>query len=79
MNGADPKTKASKIQRLVASGDLDEATKQLIDFAEDFSFKRELKRESVAIAGQYISLLFFSKMVKPSTVVQLKILTKIEK
>ncbi|MDJ0899243.1 MAG: ATP-binding cassette domain-containing protein [Xenococcus sp. MO_188.B8] len=56
MNGADPKTKASKIQKLVADGDLDEATKQLIDFAEDFSFKRELKRESVAIAGQYVSL-----------------------
>lgn len=56
MNGADPKTKASEIKQLFALGDLDEATKQLIDFAEDFSFKRELKRESVTIAGEYALL-----------------------
>ena len=52
MNGADPKTRASKIRQLVASGDLNEATKQLIDFAEDFSSQRELKQESVTIAGK---------------------------
>ena len=53
MNGADPKTKASKIQNLVADGDLDQATKQLIIFAEDFSPKKELFRESINLSGQY--------------------------
>ncbi|MDJ0735926.1 MAG: ABC transporter ATP-binding protein [Nostocaceae cyanobacterium] len=52
MIDADPQTKASRIRQLVASGNLDEATKQLIDFAVDFSSKRELKRESVTISGE---------------------------
>ena len=53
MNGADPKTKASKIQNLVADGDLDQATKQLIIFAEDFSPKKELFRESISVSSEY--------------------------
>lgn len=56
MNNADPESRAEEIKQRVASDELNEATKRLMDFVQDFSKNKIRKREVIDIRAKYSSL-----------------------
>lgn len=56
MNNADPQARAVEIENLVASNELNQATKRLMDLAKDFSNSKERWREVINIRGSYTDL-----------------------
>ncbi|MDZ7956856.1 MAG: ABC transporter ATP-binding protein [Aulosira sp. DedQUE10] len=56
MNNADPQARAVEIENLVASNDLNQATKRLMDLVTDFSNSKERRREVINIRGSYTDL-----------------------
>ena len=56
MNNADHEKRADEIVALIASNELDAATKRLMDFVTDFSNNKSHKREVIIIRSRYTEL-----------------------
>ena len=56
MNNADPQARASEIENLVASNELNQATKRLMDLVTDFSDSKSRKRDVINIRASYTDL-----------------------
>ncbi|MDJ0729687.1 MAG: ATP-binding cassette domain-containing protein [Crocosphaera sp.] len=53
MAAKDPLSRSEEIEQLVANNNLNDATKQLMDFQKEFSIDRAKKREVILIKSQY--------------------------
>ncbi|MEH2128593.1 ABC transporter ATP-binding protein [Nostoc sp.] len=56
MNNADPQARAVEIENLVASNELNQATKRLMDFVADFSNSKKHRRNIINIRASYTNL-----------------------
>ncbi|MHC5723822.1 MAG: ATP-binding cassette domain-containing protein [Nostoc sp.] len=56
MNNADPQARAEEIENLVASNELNQATKRLMDLVTDFSNSKSRKRDVIIIRASYTEL-----------------------
>ncbi|MEH2080150.1 MAG: ABC transporter ATP-binding protein [Nostoc sp.] len=56
MNNADPQARAAEIENLVASNELNQATKRLMDLVTDFSNSKIYRRDVINIRASYTDL-----------------------